>query len=275
VPEAQRITAHFIQELSRSGILLGICVGGAGTNTGGDTLSDVDVFTVVEDGALLRLDETIQKIAGSDPRVCWSIFGQEYPWFGRLATLFWRDPFLFTLDIGAVEEKNADSFFVEPDAIVLMDTTGVLTRRRAESRSRLSTERETLLLTGIDDFIKTLIKLRKALLRGHLWNALFYVTLLRRALILFLRIELSLGWDQPLLGKADRDIEDHAPAELLMEIAKLTAGYSAGEVIAVTHRIIDHTLALGCVVQRAEAAGLIRELRAGLSDTATPPGRPL
>jgi len=99
------------------------------------------------------------------------------PWMGELLTLFFFPTCNFAVDIGVLSQDDVPTAYPGRAPHVMWgtdrDLAGLLQPR---SYARPDAARST-------DVLVNLVKIRKNLLRGHLWNALEYVTRIRRQLM--------------------------------------------------------------------------------------------
>lgn len=99
-----KIIKKLLEYLSKNKFLIGIFVGGSCTYKSCDIYSDFDFFCVVSNGSIDNLDSKIKDYVEVIPNVVWTVYNQSYPWFGRLTTIFWKNPLMFSIDVGCIEE---------------------------------------------------------------------------------------------------------------------------------------------------------------------------
>lgn len=193
-----------------------------------------DVQTVIN-----ALPLTVRSAA----RVLIDAYRTRFPWFGRLWTFYFEGDPPFAVDIGVITEDELSTFYVEPDAIAVLDPSGAVAERKARCyRDRLEARRVREASVEFDMF-HTLTKLEHALRRGHLWNAFEYVNILRRLLF-----ELTRAISDPPeyihVGRPERDIETAVPSVTHYSWNETIPAYCPGAIIDSALLIVDRINAL-------------------------------
>jgi hypothetical protein len=220
--EASRVVFDVLSLLDNDLSVTGIFIQGSFTRGNHDAFSDIDAIVIVRnsnDG--LALAAKVERWGNSN--AC-SFIGhtERYPWFGHLVALYWDASPNFACDIGVIEQSALATFTIEPEAIILKDISGEVSRRRD-----LSAGVETVVIRDAEYQVYSLLfKTRKSIARIHLWNAIEYVAQLRR-LWMSLVVESSM----PTGPRIDRNIEDVLPPEILSSISNTAVSYDARVVI--------------------------------------------
>lgn len=229
--------------LRRQDVVGGFVFGSVSTGNA-DHLSDVDVVIVTgDDGAGAR--EAVTRYVQAATEVAYVGRSSKYPWFGELVAVHWRNSDLAAAEVGFVPRSELRSLYVPTTALVLKDVDGVIDRRRERCSARpagprtLSTQREYECFIG-------LVKIRKSLHRGHLWNCIEVLMHLRRLYIALLRDAAAAPASE---GRPERDAETILGGEVCTTLAASLPSYSVSSIVAaatlLTQLILKHPFANG------------------------------
>jgi len=207
-----------ISTLAQAEAISGILWGGSHMREKSDEWSDCDFFCQCRPNSDDLVREVVEILrAQTDLRLI--IHQGRWPWFGDLWTALMRDDDL-TIDVGFVSDEEARSFFWEPTGEVLKDDTGVI--RQAIEASIASRESNRFGPSlPFQNILLILLKIKKNIMRGHLWNTHEYVNQARRFLVMLLR-DLHAP-KKPYLGRPDRDVEDALPVHILQRLQATVA----------------------------------------------------
>lgn len=187
-----------------------------------DDYSDADFLCFVKNQTTQILKSSIMdkiKIM-SNVRL---VLDQGYlPWLGQLITIFYKTDSFFSIDIGFIETDKLDTFSIEPSAYALWDTDKLIehVRKGYYSSSNLK--------DPYSDIFLQLFKIRKNLIRGHLWNSIEYINRARRALMLILRK--SVPEAKNFSGRAERNVEDVLSPITLEKLSKTQPKVSSKDI---------------------------------------------
>jgi hypothetical protein len=240
-------------ELYGSESVTGLLVFGSLSSGRFDPESDVDVIAVTRSGAMGAAHEIIGRCF---PDGAWVFRGEtgRHEWFGHLTTLWCAEPFLFGIDIGVVEEDQLPRVPVAPGSAVVKDTDERLVRRMAATSLDWAARRRRDRHEEPFRVFSLLVKIRKALRRGHLWNAIDYVTHLRRIHIEQLRDEAGRPDDT---SRPERFLEDVLPPSSRNALRSTLPTYDAESVRGAA-------IALAKEIATRRASTWSREARTGV-----------
>jgi predicted nucleotidyltransferase len=245
-PAQQRsILRALLQRLCTCSAVKALFVHGSVTRGRDDYLSDLDLVTIVESCDVPAVDNIVTLVARLHCEPVFDFLDYSYPWFGRLRCLHWTTPPL-QIDLGLVVPENLEAFFVEPTALVIRDWQGSVKRMRSQTLLNQEADAERLLENVEGKMFTVLIKIKKSLVRGHLWNAIDAVSQLRRLLLRLLLAELDPAAAHRV-GREDRDIESYLPLDLVTEIAATAPIYSLYSVSKATERLFRLVVGLDSV----------------------------
>jgi hypothetical protein len=207
----------------------GVLLGGSLSRKKMDRYSDVDLFCLCSPNKIDSINKILlkklQKLESVEQVVEQGSFG----WLGETITVYFSGEMYFSIDIGMVEFTKGTLFFWEPEGVILWDYRNIIANGQVASRA----------LKGYKKFpfssqfpvrhsVVLLRKLKKNLLRNHLWNCIEYLGKIRRNLIFLLRIHVVKKDD--FLGNPDRDIEDVLPSEMLEMLNKTQLGVNRAQI---------------------------------------------
>jgi len=212
-----------------------------GSHTRGMQRKDSDIDAIGVFGTIEEVRAVVHELPSrirNGARALTDAYSERFPWFGRLWTFYFEADPLFAVDIGLIALDELATFSVEPDAVLLRDTTGAVGSRKAQCyRERLAVRRAR---EASLDFIvfHTLTKLEHALQRGHLWNAFEYVNILRR--LLFESIRAATDTPEYVhVGRPERDIETAVPWVASQNWTETIPDYRADAIINAALLIVD------------------------------------
>lgn len=224
--------------------------------------SDFDLIVVMDTRERVHL--VVQDLPAQVGRIApilASAYTEKFPWFGRLWTFYFdRDP-LLALDLGFIDAEGLCDFFVEPDAVILHDAHGAVATRLQQCYQERLAARANCHAEAEFEVFHTVIKLERALRRGHLWNAFEYVNILRRTLFRVLRAP----FDSPRyvhVGRPERDIETKVPWVALEDWTDTIPAYGAEAIVEAAMVIVKRI--------RAALGPTYPLARSGLLDLAIP-----
>ena len=222
--------------LNNSENVWGVLLGGSLSYKEDVNKSDIDLFCLLDQVEIFEKEFELASKSFSDIDV---IINQgSFPWTGKLNTIFYKDDVDFSIDICMINLKIADMFFWEPDGYILIDKVQLIDKYRTSQLNSPSFTRQPFLRSNpFSMAVLTLKKIDKNLSRGHLWNALEQLNVLRRYIMQIIRI--SVIKDSYFLGRVDRDIEDVIPPELNMQLTKTTAIYESKDIALKTVQLIE------------------------------------
>lgn len=233
--------------LERSASLSALFIHGSYTRDTSDESSDLDIIVVTpnEEQAKLAVSSLLSKSTYAASVICCA-YTDQFPWFGRLCTFYFDMTPLFSIDLGIITLDELSSFFVEPDAIIVCDIEGkVAARKRHCYQSRIARRHRQFASVEFDVF-HAFSKITVALRRGHLWNAIEYVNVLRRLLFSLIRETVDVpGYVH--VGRAERDIESKIGEALLQDVAGTIPTYDVRSIVTAAlaiYRQIRSALAL-------------------------------
>jgi len=210
---------EIIDSLSSQPDIDGVLLGGSLSRGKADLYSDIDLFCLCNSGKVelikTNLTENFQRLENIEQVIEQDSFG----WLGETISLFYANELFFSVDIGLLDFSKSKHFFWEPTGIILWDNHKAIARGQNSVRAYAGYQRFPFSSQfPVRSSVILLKKLRKNLLRNHLWNCIEYLNKLRRNLIFLIRIHLAK--QDNFLGNPERDIEDVLPSEMLERLSK-------------------------------------------------------
>jgi hypothetical protein len=199
--------------------VLGILLGGSFSYKHDIAKSDVDLFCLVDD--VSSFEKKINKNLSLND-LDEIIFQGSFPWTEKLYTLYFKLDIDFSIDLCLIDSNKAETFFWEPDGVVLFDSENVISNSRSRQMNNPAFTRQPFLkLNPFSLSVITLKKIEKNISRNHLWNALEQLNSLRRYIMQIIRLDVIKN--NYFLGRVDRDIEDVIPNEINQKFKKTVA----------------------------------------------------
>ena len=194
-------------------------VHGSYTRSNHGPASDLDVIAVIP--TLLDIEILVRELPArvhSVAPVVTKRYTERFPWFGRLWTFYFSVAPAFAIDLGLITTTETEGFFVEPDAVILLDKSKSVFKRKIRCYREGLTAQKAVWVNLEFEIFHTLTKMSQSLDKGHLWNAIENVNVLRRILFELMRS----ATDPPNylhVGRPERDIETALPsvADQLLE----------------------------------------------------------
>ncbi|MDR3596503.1 hypothetical protein [Clostridium sp.] len=215
--------------------------------------SDIDLFCLLDDVHYFnkQLTNIMHKIADVDVLINQGSF----PWTGNLKTIFYKEDLDFCIDICMVDSRNADKFFWEPNGFILFDKLNLINKYRTSQMSNPTYSKQPFLKSNpFSMAIHTLKKIDKNLSRGHLWNSLEQLNVLRRYVMQIIRIKIIK--DNDFLGRVDRDIEEVLPSEINMQLINTVAVYDSKDITQKTIQLIKIIRSLSVLLKDSTEASV-------------------
>lgn len=189
--------------------------------------ADIDLFFLINN--VEKFEKKLKKNLSQVSDIDEVIFQGNYPWTGKLYTVYFKHELDFSIDLCLIDFANMESFFWEPDGFILFDKEGTIENIRNKQINSPSFTRQPFLKSNPFSLaIITLKKIEKNLSRNHLWNALEQLNILRRYIMQIIRLEVVKH--DLFLGRVDRDIEDIIPPEINSVLSKTTALYDKKDI---------------------------------------------
>jgi Streptomycin adenylyltransferase len=222
--------------LSEQDMVSAIMLGGSLSYQPDPVKADADLFCLI--GNVKDFEQHLLLICPLLPAFDVLIYQGHFPWTQQLYTLYFDDDDDFSIDICLVGREGAADFFWEPDGHMLFDKSGELAaiRARQKENSRFSDHP----FNKSNPFclcIVTLKKIEKNLRRGHLWNAIELLNVMRRYVMQIIRVEIDES--RPYLGRPDRDIEEVISDRLNERLAGTAAAYDRNDIAACAINLCD------------------------------------
>ena len=147
----------------------------------------------------------------------------------------------FSIDIGFIDYSKGNSFFWEPNGIILWDNEGVILRTQNKIQQFQGYNKYPFFSSRpILHSVLLTKKIRKNLLRNHLWNCNEYLNKLRRNLIFLLRIHTIKTVD--FLGNPERNIENVFSKEIIFRLNNTQPRITQADITKCTILIIKWLL---------------------------------
>lgn len=182
--------------------------------------ADVDLWLVAADAVNASL--AVRVIARSLSAIAFVHEAGFYPWFGDLTTVFVSEDGSLSLDIGVCSSRDIPTCNPGPNPQLVWGDQSLF----------------DLAGTGIDEWTTdkrlahltiTLVKLRKAARRRHLWNALAYLAQARNDLI-----DVARALTKPAgvrYSRPEHGAEDWLDQSLQQELTATHASYNAADIV--------------------------------------------
>lgn len=237
IPIRMRKTIDSITSvLQTSTYVNGIMLGGSVSRNTQSNKSDIDLFCLVTssesfEAGLMELFSNFDKKTVIVPQ-------GYYPWTENLYTVYFSDHKEFAVDISSVDSRKADSFFWEPNGIILIDKLGIIKKYQSFVSTALNQTSQPFLKSNpLAMAVVTLKKIDKNIERKHLWNALECLNMLRRYIMQIIRWYINK--DFTFLGRPDRDIEEYISASINLKLTQSVAQYCPRSIARSTLILID------------------------------------
>ncbi len=232
----KRLFIDTINLLDKISGMKGIMLGGSLTYKSHCSGADADVFCLVEDCEIAK--EQLVKKAEQLSELDIIISQGSFPWMPNLYTVYFKTDPDFSFDISLIPETDIDSFFWEPQGVILSDKYCLIDIARKNQQKEPNYSKQPFLKSyPFSMSVITVKKITKNIYRDHLWNALEQSNILRRYIMQILRIYLFK--DNDFLGRVDRDIEETIPEQYNMQLANTVAGYFASDIASKTLLLIE------------------------------------
>lgn len=235
-PAIRQTAASVVDRLLAIPAVNGAVLQGSIARGDSDHLSDIDLILVATRGRTPSVLQWVERI-GRELDVAFVGHTDRYSWFGKLVSLYWQEPVHFACDVGVIDDEELPVFNLETTAVVLKDDRGTIASRLLAIHQAPPVP--PMRNCGDDDrqfmVYGLLYKSRKSLHRGHVWNAMEYLSQLRRLYMAITRPDALLHNTNKLPApRVDRDFEDHAPVEVLDALRTTAVAY---DVRAVAHAV--------------------------------------
>lgn len=236
---------EIVELLQNNKFVSGVLLGGSISYKMDIEKSDVDLFCLIKQVQYFEIElKNNFNISAVDV-----IINQgSFPWTGKLYTIYYVDDIDFSIDVCLIDNKSAKTFFWEPNGIILFDKEGKIQKYRDSQMSKPDFTRQPFLKSNPFSLaVITLKKIDKNLSRGHLWNALEQLNILRRYIMQIIRFEVVQNHN--FLGRVDRDFEDVTPIEINIQLSHTTAIYNSNDIAQKTFQLIEILETLTCYLQ--------------------------
>lgn len=162
-----------------------------------------------------------------------------FPWLGRTYTIYFKESLDFSVDIGLVEESAAPKFFWQPSGFIVFDRFGKISdflKAQKENPSfTFQSHPNNIKRHPFTQAVISIKKIEKDLSRGHLWDALYIMNLLRRYVMQIIRIyEMK---DKNFGSRVDKDIEDILSPETNKALSETVAIYDSTDIATKTAKL--------------------------------------
>lgn len=235
-PHRRQRLNELLHYLENNESVRGVLLGGSLSYREDTRKSDADLFCLIQQ--VDRFEHSISNASLKLKDVDVIIFQGYFPWTEKLYTVYYKQDIDFCVDVCMVDIKNANTFFWEPDGCILWDKDGMIARCRKKQMSSPAYTRQPFLKPNAFSLaVVTLKKIEKNLSRGHLWNSLEQLSILRRYIMQIIR--LNLLKDAIFLGRVDRDIEEVIPHELNERLAKTIPRYDCVDIALKTIMLVQ------------------------------------
>jgi hypothetical protein len=183
-------------------------------------LADVDLWLVVQEADSVY--STLQQQLASVPHARVVYNSGFLPWLGRLLTVLFFHGCTFSIDIGVCQREDLAAANPGPKPFpVWGDTSAAFALLRPQRYEVPPEQRVATLLIN-------LIKIRKNLLRGYLWEAYECLSRARREIMgLLLPKDVA---KRIYYSRADRDIEDYVTTDVLKALELTAPAYSCSAI---------------------------------------------
>jgi hypothetical protein len=223
------ILNELLENLYQDQFVSGLLLGGSLSYKEDIEKSDADLFCLIPEADII--EEKLIKNSYGLKYFDTIVYQGFFPWTEKLYTIYYKDDLDFSIDVCIISSTKQETFFWEPDGQILFDKEGAIERCRELQMNSQGFTRQPFLKSNPHSLaIVTLKKIEKNLSRGHLWNALEQLSILRRYLMQIIRIDVINQTN--FLGRVDRDIEDVIPAELNKQFSLSIAKYDKSDIAA-------------------------------------------
>ncbi len=219
--------AEIIGYLQRNETVSGVLWGGSISYKKDIKKGDIDLFCLINRVSDFEIDliNYLHDLTDVDVVIYQGIF----PWTEKLYTIYYKQDIDFSIDLCLIEMKNAKNFFWEPDGKIIFDKSRMIDKcRNKQMKSPNFTRHPFLKSNPFSLSVITLKKIDKNLARGHLWNALEQLNILRRYIMQIIRIDFIKH--NYFLGRVDRDFEDVIPPEVNLSLSETVAIYDSQDI---------------------------------------------
>lgn len=218
--------------------IIGVLLGGSLSRGKMDCYSDVDLFCLCSPNKHDSIKATLLNKLQELECVEQVVEQGSFAWLGETITLYFSSEMYFSIDIGIVEFAKGQLFFWEPTGVILWDDNNIITNGQIASRQLVEYKKFPFSSQfPVRHSVVLLQKLKKNLLRNHLWNCIEYLGKLRRNLIFLLRIHVVK--DDDFLGNPDRNIEDVFPRDILDRLNKTQPSIDQIQIAEATFLVTD------------------------------------
>lgn len=173
-----------VEKLSAAPNVLCILLGGSASSTNVRPGADIDLWVISN-----KPRSTVRRVRAISNELNVARWVHEagfYPWFGTLTTVYLSDDGSKSIDIGVCSVREAQFANPGPNVYVLW----------GDAKYLMELGRLLPPPTPDDSFshlTSTLVKLRKAVRRGHLWNALAYLAQTRNDVLAIVMSKVNTG----------------------------------------------------------------------------------
>jgi hypothetical protein len=224
--------------LFENGNVHSMIVHGSFTRHAEDEFSDLDMIIFVKDKEYYDVIDEFHELMKCDKESKGLIHSEieRFPWFGHLESLYFPGNLWLTFEFGFVKQSHLNSFFIEPDAWVLKGRKNIITERYKECLMERIKCSESMIDDYGFDLINLYLKFKKAIIRGHFWNAYNYCTVARKMFFDFKRLSIY-GTGRVFVGNPERRIEDELDEKSLLFFDNTAPRYCAKEIIECFFRV--------------------------------------
>lgn len=229
-------SSQILEYLHKHELVSGVLLGGSISYKEDIEKSDVDLFCLMNQVGNFEseLKNNLHSLSDVDA----IIFQGSFPWTEKLYTIYYKQDIDFCIDVCLIEMKSAETFFWEPDGYILFDKSQTIDECRRKQISSPDFTRQPFLKSNPFSLsVVTLKKIDKNLSRGHLWNALEQLNILRRYIMQIIRLDLIKH--NYFLGRVDRDFEDVIPSEINLKLSQTAAVYDSNDIASKAVLLIE------------------------------------
>lgn len=194
--------------------------------------TDIDFWIITKSVSNLKkqLFQNFQQIEGVT-----FIFDSGYlPWLGELVSIFFFHNCTFSIDVGICNPNNFNLANPGPTPFFVWGkTSSIMKKLKIQRYETIDSQRMTKIMVN-------LLKIRKALKRGYIWNAIEYISRARRELMGLVCKQKKIK--SIYYTRADRNIEDFISQNNRVGLSKLCPQYSAESVSRCVTELIQQCL---------------------------------
>lgn len=153
-----------------------------------------------------------------------------FPWLGELLSLFFFQNYTLSIDVGICDLEGLSEANPGPRPCFIWGKSTQITSRLKHQKYQTSPQQRMMKI------LVNLLKIRKSLLRGHIWNSIEYLSRARRELMGVLAKRFnsnSIYYIRP-----DRNVEDLIDKKYVKKLAETCPQYSVMSVVKCTSIII-------------------------------------